>query len=94
MTDDTFRFCQTDDYPDPGSDPDPEIPSSRPDSATPEEGQLGTVTLDELFYLLTDGALGVEPKRAPTSLSSSSSTSSTTPTDDTQDCPQSVNARE
>lgn len=90
MTDDTFRFCQTDDYPDPGSDPDPEIPSSRPDSATPEEGQLGTVTLDELFYLLTDGALGVEPKRAPTSPSSSS----TAFTGDTQDYPQSVNARE
>lgn len=61
MTDDTFRFCQTDDYPDPGSDPDPEIPSSRPDSATPEEGQLGTVTLDELFYLLSHGAIGTKP---------------------------------
>ena len=61
---DAFRFCQADDSrPDSGSDPDsdPKTPSSRPDSATPEEGQLGTVTLDELFYLLTYGAIGTKP---------------------------------
>ena len=65
---DAFRFCQADDSrPDSGSDPDsdPKTPSSRPDSATPEDGTQGTVTLDELFYLLSDGAIGTQPKRQP-----------------------------
>ena len=78
---DAFRFCQADDSrPDSGSDPDsdPETPSSRPDSATPEEGQLGTVTLDELFYLLSNGAIGTKP----TTTHANTPTSTTLPPQD------------
>lgn len=68
-TNDSFRYCQ--DCPssadDAAGDPDStedtpsrQSPSTRTNE--PIEGQQGTVTLDELFFILSHGAIGTKPR--------------------------------